>query len=167
VILGHVSNGMPEKVLQMFDTMPVQPDEVIALILFNACATVADPRAVKLGKMMLTQPPATFFDNSILMNSATDMLMKFGEVQEAEDLFSRMKKPDAASYGVMMNVYNINGLPERALDLFDQASAMLNASLYTIMYSTCTALSNDTAITLGKRLLSRMSKMFEDDLIVM
>jgi pentatricopeptide repeat protein len=165
--VGYVFNEMPEKVLQMFNTMPVQPDEVIATILFNACAKVADPRAVKLGKMMLTQPPATFFDNSILMNSATDMLMKFGEVQKAEDLFSRMKKRDAASYGVMMNGYNLNGLPEKALELFDPASSMLKANLYTIMYSTCATLSNDKAITSGKHLLDKMPKTLNENLIVM
>jgi pentatricopeptide repeat protein len=167
VIIGYVFNGMPVKVLQMFDTMPVQPDEVIITILFNACAKVADPRAVELGNRMLTQPSAAFFDNSILMNSATDMLMKFGEVQKAEHLFACMKKRDPASYGVMMNGYNINGLPEKALDLFDQASSMLKASLYTIMYNTCATLSNERAITLGKRLLDGMPTTLNDNLIVM
>jgi pentatricopeptide repeat protein len=166
LIVGYVFNGMPEKVLQMFDRMLVQPDEVIATILFNACAKVADPHAMKLGKIMLTQLPAAFFKNSILMNSATDMLMKFGEVQEAEHLFSRMKKRDAAAYGVMMNGYNINGLPEKALYLFEQATSTLNAKLYTIMYSTCAALSNDRAITLGKQLLNNMPQIFKEDLIV-
>jgi PPR repeat len=102
VIVGYVVNGMPEKVLQMFHTMPVQPDEVIAIILFNACAKVADPRAVKLGKMMLTRPSAAFFENHILMNSATDMLMKFGEVNEAEQLFKKIKRKNSIVYGTMM-----------------------------------------------------------------
>jgi pentatricopeptide repeat protein len=158
---------MPEKVLQLFERMSVQPDEVIGTIVFNACARVADPRAVKLGKRILTQLPAAFFNNSILMNSATDMLMKFGDVQEAESLFSQIKQPNAAVYGMMMNGYNINGLPEKALDLFDQAASMLNASLYTIVYSTCAALSDDRAITLGKQLLRSMPNIFKDDLILM
>jgi pentatricopeptide repeat protein len=158
---------MPEKVLQMFDRMSVQPDEVIAIILFNACAKIADPRAVKLGKMMLTQPPVAFFDNSILMNSATDMLMKFGEVQQAERLFSQIKKRDSASYGVMINGYNINGTPEKALDLFDQASSMLDAKMYTILYSTCATLSNDRAITHGRRLLDKMPTTLNNNLFVM
>jgi hypothetical protein len=102
IILGYIFNGMPEKVLQMFDTMSVKPDEVITIILFNACAKVADPRAVKLGKMMLTQPPAVFFENHILMNSATDMLMKFGEVNEAEQLFKKIKRKNSIVYGAMM-----------------------------------------------------------------
>jgi pentatricopeptide repeat protein len=166
MILGYVFNGMPEKVLHMFDRMTVQPNEVIATILFNACAKVADSHALKLGQIMLTQLPVAFFDNHIVMNSATDMLMRFGDVKEAERLFSHMKKRDAASYGVMMNGYNINGLPDRALDLFDQASSMLNANLYTIMYTACATLSDDRAVTFGKRLLNKMPKILNENMIV-
>jgi pentatricopeptide repeat protein len=177
---------MPEKVLEMFDTMSVQPDEVIGTILFNACAKVADPRAMKLGKRMLTQPPAAFFDNSILMNSATDMLMKFGEVHEAEQLFKKIKRKNSIVYGAMMQghterilscnqvslyLYSLgyitNNMPMKALDLYNEASSMLDANLYAILYSACAGLSNERAITLGKQLLDKMPKMFEDNLIVM
>jgi predicted Zn-dependent protease len=89
-------------VLQMVDRMSVQPDEVIATILFNACAKVNNSHAVKLGKTVLSQLPVAFFDNHILMNSATDMLMKFGEVNEAEKLFKKIKRKNAIVYGAMM-----------------------------------------------------------------
>jgi predicted Zn-dependent protease len=93
---------MPEKVLQMINTMSVQPNEVIATILFNACAKVADPHAVKLGKTVLNQLPAAFFDDDILINSATDMLMKFGDVNDAQKLFKKIKRKNAIVYGTMM-----------------------------------------------------------------
>jgi pentatricopeptide repeat protein len=166
-IVGYVFNRMPSKVLHMFDRMPVQPNEVIITILFNACAKVADPHSIELGKRVLNQLSAAFFEDQILANSAIDMLMKFGEVKEAERLFSCMKKPDAASYGIMVNGYNINGLPEKALDLFDQVSSALNANMYINIYSACAALSNQRAIKLGKQLLHNMPKMFEVDSIVM
>jgi pentatricopeptide repeat protein len=158
---------MPEKVLQIFDRMSVQPDEVIAIILFNACAKVADPHAMNVGKRVLNQLPAAFTENKILVTAAIDMLMRFGDVGHAEYLFSKLKKRDAASYGGMMSGYNINGLPEKALDLFDQASSMLDANLYTVMYSTCANLSNDRAITLGKQLLGGMPHVFKNELIMM
>jgi pentatricopeptide repeat protein len=119
---------MPEKVLQMFDRIPVQPNEVIATILFNACAKVADPHSKESGKRTLNRLPAAFFEDQILATTAIDMLMRFGDVEEAERFFSQIKKRDAANYGVMMNGYNINDLPEKALDLFHQASCMLNAN---------------------------------------
>jgi hypothetical protein len=93
---------MPEKVLQMFDTMSVQPNEVIATILFNACAKVADSHAINVGRRVLNRLPAAFIEKQILANSATNMLMKFGEVEEAEKIFKQIKKKNAILYGAMM-----------------------------------------------------------------
>jgi hypothetical protein len=104
-IVGYVFNGMPEKVLQMFDTITVQPNQVIATILFNACAKVADAHAMNVGKRMLDQLPAIFTEDHILMNSATDMLMKFGEVEEAEKIFKKIKRKNSIVYGAMMQGY--------------------------------------------------------------
>jgi predicted Zn-dependent protease len=100
---------MPEKVLKMFDTMSVQPNEVIATILFNACAKVADPHAINIGRSVLNQLPAAFIEDQILVNSATDMLMKFGEVEEAEKIFKRIKRKNSILYGAMMQGHR-NGL---------------------------------------------------------
>jgi pentatricopeptide repeat protein len=158
---------MPMKALGLYNEASSMLDTNLYAILYSACAGLSNERAITLGKQLLSSMPKIFEDDSIVMGSAIHMLMKFGEVREAERLFSQMKKPGATSYGVMMNGYNINGLPERAFDLFDRASSMLNANLYTIMYSTCATLSNETAITLGKQLLSSMPKIFEDDSIVM
>jgi hypothetical protein len=93
---------MPEKVLQMADGMSLQPNEVIATILFNACAKVTDLHTVKLGKTVLSQLPTEFFDDHILINSAADMLMKFGEVNDAEKLFKKIKRKNAIVHGTMM-----------------------------------------------------------------
>jgi pentatricopeptide repeat protein len=167
VIIGYVFNGMPEKVLQMVDRMSVQPDEVIATILFNACAKVNNSHAVKLGKTVLSQLPAVFFEDQILVTAGIDMLMRFGHVEDAEHLFLQTKRQNVFSYGVMMNGYNINDLPTRALDLFLEFSDIPNANMYTTIYTTYAALSDERAITSGKRLLEKMPKIFKDDLIVM
>jgi pentatricopeptide repeat protein len=167
MILGYIFNGMPEKVLQTIGTMSVPPDGVIAIMLFNACSKITDPHAIDLGKRVLNQLPAAFLEDQILVTAAIDMLMRFGDVRHAEHLFSTLKRKDAASYGGIMNGYNINGLPEKALDLFDQVSSMLDAKLYTIMYSTCATLLNDRAVTLGKQLLSGMPHVFQKESIVM
>jgi pentatricopeptide repeat protein len=135
--------------------------------MYSACATLSNERVITMGKQLLDEMPETLNNNLIVMGSAIHMLMRFGEVQEAERLFSRIEKPDEASFGVMTNGYNLSGLPEKALDLFDQVSSMPNAKLYIIMYSTCVTLSSDRAITLGRQLLNGMAQVFEDDVIVM
>jgi hypothetical protein len=102
IILGYIFNGMPERVLQMISAMSVQPDEVIAILLFNACAKTADPLAMNIGKHVLNQLPTAFFENQKLVSAATDMLMKFGDVKEAERLFHTAKKKSVVLFGAMM-----------------------------------------------------------------
>jgi pentatricopeptide repeat protein len=64
------------------------------------------------------------------------MLMKFGEVQEAERLFSQIKQLNAASYGVMMNGYNMNSEPRKCLKLFEKVKRqkiMIDERIYVIL----------------------------------
>jgi pentatricopeptide repeat protein len=164
---GYNINGLPEKAFDLFDRASSMLNANLYTVMYSTCAALSDDRVIMLGKQLLEKMPKVFEDDLVLMGSAMHMLMKFGEVQEAEGLFSRLKKRDAASYGVMMNGYNINGLPEKALDLFDRAASLLNANLYTIMYSTCAILSNKRAITLGKQLLRSMPMILKDDSAVM
>ena len=118
--IGYISNDMPAKVLELFDQMPMKPDRVTITLLFNACGKLADARAVKLGKDVLGQVPAVFLENHVLVNSAIDMLMRFGDVPFAERLFSQMKKRDAYAYGTMLNGYKLNDEPRKCLRLFDE-----------------------------------------------
>jgi pentatricopeptide repeat protein len=92
---------MSQKVLQHFNEMSVTPSAVTVTILFNACAKLADDAAMKLGKHVLCRLPTASFDDHILANSAIDMLMKFGEVNNAEHLFQSMKKKSVVTYGAM------------------------------------------------------------------
>jgi pentatricopeptide repeat protein len=154
---------MPMKALDLYNEASSMLDANLYTILYSACAGLSNERAITLGKQLLSSMPKVFEDDLVLMGSAIHMFMKFGEVQEAERVFSQIKQPNAAVYGVMMNGYNINDLPEKALDLFDEVSSMLNANLYTIMYSTCAILSNERAVTLGKQLLRSMPKIVNDD----
>jgi pentatricopeptide repeat protein len=165
--LGYITNNIPMKALDLYNEVSSMLNANLYAILYSACSAATNDRAILLGKQLLDKMPKMLNDNLIVMGSALHMLMKFGEVQEAERLFSQIKQPNASSYGVMMNGYNINDLPEKALDLFDPASSMLNASLYTIMYSTCAALCDDRAITSGKQLLRSMPKIVKDDSVAM
>ena len=115
---GYISNGMPQKVLELFPKMTVEPDRVISTLLFNACAKVATPQAIELGENLLARMPDSYCSNPIVMGSAINMLMRFGRVPLAEDLFSRMKKRDVSTYGVMINGFYLNEQPDRCLQLF-------------------------------------------------
>jgi pentatricopeptide repeat protein len=118
--LGYITNNMPMKALDLYNEASSMLNANLYAILYSACSAASNERAIMLGKQLLDRMPKIFEDDSIVMRSAIHMLMKFGEVHQAEDLFSHMKKRDAASYGVMMNGYNINSEPRKCLKLFDE-----------------------------------------------
>jgi pentatricopeptide repeat protein len=82
---------------------------------------LSDERAITFGKRLLDKMPKMLNNNLVVMDSAIHMLMKFGDVQEAEQLYTSMKKRAAASYGIMMNGYNLNSEPRKCLKLFEEA----------------------------------------------
>jgi pentatricopeptide repeat protein len=119
--VGYITNNMPMKALDLYNEASSMLDANMYAILYSACAGLSNDRAITLGKQLLNKMPKMLKDNLIVMGSAIHMLMKFGEMQEAEFLFSQIKQPNAASYGVMMNGYNINSEPRKCLKLFDEA----------------------------------------------
>jgi PPR repeat len=167
LLLGYITNNMPMKALDLYNQVSSMLNANLYTILYSACSAKSNEKAIMLGKQPLSDMPPTFEDNLIVMGSAIHMLMKFGDVKQAEHLFSKLNKRDASCYEAIMNGYNIYGLPEKALDLFGQASSMLNPKLYSIMYSACAASFDEKAIKSGKRLLDEMPKMLNDNLIVM
>ena len=102
ISIGYIYNEMPAKALELFRGMPMKPDEVIVTLLFNACAKLANADAVKLGNDILKQLTATSLENHTLVNSAIDMLMKFGDVKQAELLFQRSRNKTVVTFGAMM-----------------------------------------------------------------
>jgi pentatricopeptide repeat protein len=93
---------MPEKVVHLFDQMLLKADAVILMLFFNACADLVNEHAKKRGREVLKQLPRALLNNDKLMRSAVDMLMKFGDVDEAEQVFHSMKTKSVFTYAAMM-----------------------------------------------------------------
>lgn len=74
-------------------------------MLFNACAKLCNERSIKIGTEVLHKLPSSFIQNQKLVNSAIDMLMKFGNVNQAESFFEKIKRKSLVSYGTMMQGY--------------------------------------------------------------
>jgi pentatricopeptide repeat protein len=97
-----VKNNLFEEALNLFEEIPFQLDEVQYVIVYNACASLCNERAMTLGKKILEQMPKEFLNNTILVNSIINMLMKFGHVNDAERLFKQVKNKTIVIYGSMM-----------------------------------------------------------------
>ena len=93
---------MPQKVLDLFDTMTIQPNAYTLSVIFSACGQVNSERAKKIGCELMNQMPNEFRNDIVLLNSMLSMLMNFHQVEKAEELFRSMSKKDVFSYGAMM-----------------------------------------------------------------
>lgn len=131
---------MPEKALDLFEKMHLQINSVIYIIVFNACAQMVNDRAIKIGKKILDNLPNNYYDDSVLLTSATDMLMKFGDTESAERIFSLIKNKNIISYGVLMNGFNINREPWKCLKILEimkEKNIIPNEIIWNILIGAC------------------------------
>ncbi|CAF3917738.1 unnamed protein product [Rotaria sordida] len=164
---GYIENQMSEKALNVFKQINIELDNRTYAIVFNACAELANDRAIKIGKKVLGEMPRNFRNDNVVLTSAINMLIKFGDIQNAENLFQSIKKKDIITYGAMMKGYVKNQMSEKALDLIEQIELNLNNVAYTIAFNACTELANDRAMKIGKKLLDQMSENLRNDNVVL
>ncbi|CAF5173922.1 unnamed protein product, partial [Rotaria magnacalcarata] len=160
---GLVTNNVPEKVLDLFDEMKIEPNQFTLSTLFNACAKLCNDRAMKIGKELLAKMPENYRNNKITSTSAIDMLMKFGDVENAERIFRSIKAKDIIAYGAMVKGYVGNETFEKALDLFEKVDIELDNVTYTIVFNACAKLCNDRAMKIGKKLLAKMPENYRNN----
>ena len=118
-VLGYLENDLSENVLDLFEGMSVNADDVIYLIVFSACARLSDERATQIAKKLLKQISKNIADNDILLASAIHMLMRFGDVRHAEELF-QINKNNVTTCRMMMKGYNLNNQPLKSITLFQK-----------------------------------------------
>jgi RNase H-fold protein (predicted Holliday junction resolvase) len=93
---------MCEKALDLFEQMPIKSDDVTYSIIFNACAQLKNDRGQKVGKKLLEEISNKSLTNTIILGSAINMLMRFGDVTQAEKFFQMIKKKNLVICGIMM-----------------------------------------------------------------
>jgi pentatricopeptide repeat protein len=133
---------MFEKTLDLFEEMSFNADEAIRTIVFQACSNLLNDRSKKIGKKLLQQMRNNL-DNDRIPTSAIEMLMKFGDVKSAEDLFREMTTKDIFTYGVMIDGYNQNNQPFKSLKLFEemkQQRIIPNEIIFNLLVGACAQL---------------------------
>ncbi|CAF3973451.1 unnamed protein product [Rotaria sp. Silwood1] len=163
---------MPEKALDLFDTMTIEPDHVTLVVLLNVCAQLASDRAKTIGKKLLQQISNNYQNNNIVLNTAIHMLMKFGDIKSAENIFYSIKNKDNFTFGAMMKGtdfldkfsnfsfilklgYVENEQYEKVFDLYEEMNIKPDDIIYIIVLNACAGLSNYRAMNIGKQILQK------------
>ena len=86
----------------MFDEVSSEANEVLYTIVYSACASLCNERAVQLGNNLIDHMPRKLLSDAVVINSAIHMFMNFGDLANAERLFQGMVNKNVFTYGTMM-----------------------------------------------------------------
>ncbi|CAF5225971.1 unnamed protein product, partial [Rotaria magnacalcarata] len=92
---------MPNQAIDLFYKIE-NPDKIIIMFVFNACASLGTSEALDLTKKTLEKMPKTFYSDSYILCSVLDALMKCGDVKYAESIYKSSTTKALPMYGAMM-----------------------------------------------------------------
>ena len=93
---------MSQRAIDIFKQVN-EPDEILIVLLFNACAQLPSEQSLNLVKNIWEQSQARFLRSDNLLTSVIDALMKCGDVKSAEIVFSESSSQSQYINGAMMS----------------------------------------------------------------
>ncbi|CAF4331181.1 unnamed protein product, partial [Rotaria magnacalcarata] len=143
---GYIKNNLPKKVIDLFNEIK-DPDRVIIILLFNACAQLGTTEELNLIKRILSNIPESLFLEPTLSSPLIHVFMKCGDVTSAKSLFDRSTKKTISMYGAMMKGFIINNSSKQAIDLFNEIKDP-NEIIITLFFNACAQLGTEKELLL-------------------
>lgn len=109
---------MPIKAIELFHQIS-NPDDVIIILLFNACAQLGTNQSLNLVKKISLECPKSFQLNPRYLSSLLDAFIKCKDLVNAEKIFSKVNK-SLINYGNLINGYKKDNNQRKILGLFEQ-----------------------------------------------
>ena len=100
-----MKNHKIQKVIDVYHEIAEDPDEVIIMLLFNACARLGNADTLKLMQKASSIMLRSLRSNPKVLNTQYDALIKCVDLSLAEQIFDTMKRA-VVSYGNLMNAFN-------------------------------------------------------------
>ncbi|UJR24004.1 hypothetical protein I4U23_026969 [Adineta vaga] len=135
---GLIKNNMAEKAIELFSKI-THPGEFQLCLLFSSCAHVRTKQALDFGKKVWSEMSSIHHRNKYILTSAFDMLVKCGDLENAENVFAK-KNRTLKDYGQMMKCYNEHSLPMKTLDLYDKMKdegIEANSIIFLLLIDAC------------------------------
>jgi hypothetical protein len=82
--LGLLENHRAQEAFDLIREMRLVPNEYILTLLFKACSQIGSDQAFEFGKQMLDKVPERFQNETFLLTSALNMLVKSGDTSSGE-----------------------------------------------------------------------------------
>ncbi|CAM4770605.1 unnamed protein product [Rotaria magnacalcarata] len=115
---GFIINNMASKAINIFNQVK-NPDRVLYLLFFNACAQMGTEEEQNLTKKVSSNIPQVFLSDPNLLSSLLDALAMCSDIKTAQSLFERSKIHTLSIYSVMMKGFIVNDMAPKAIDIFN------------------------------------------------
>lgn len=92
---------MADKAITLYKTI-IDPNEIIVILLFNACAQLGTTKELNIIKSVASNIPRIFFSNRYIVTSLIDGYIKCGDIKNAESIFRAIKNKHLETYAAMM-----------------------------------------------------------------
>ncbi|CAF1488053.1 unnamed protein product [Adineta steineri] len=151
-----------KEVLDLFDQqISLRTDITFNLALKAATKLLNHNRGIHIHQQV---PSKLLMENSFIQTSLINFYMECHLIDDANRIFSTIKKKNIFLYTAMLKGYINNNLPEKAVELFEEIPKdEVDEIIITLFLNACTKLSNDYSIKIGKDVLSQLSKSFLRD----
>ncbi|UJR23867.1 hypothetical protein I4U23_026839 [Adineta vaga] len=138
---GFIKNNMAEKAIELFSKI-TNPGEIQLCLLFSSCAHVRTKQALDFGKKVWSQMSSIHHRNKYILTSAFDMFVKCGDLENAENVFTKIKR-EVIDYGQMMTCYNDHSMHMKTIDLYGKMKdedIKPNSIIFLLLIDACAQL---------------------------
>ena len=172
--LGYVANNESTKAIGLFHKTK-DPDSILYILLFNACAQLASAEGLNIIKKVLRTIPKSFHSNDRLTTSLIDALAKCGDIETAQSLFNSTKNKNVQMANAMMKgivlifVFRLqkffhqgfitNNQAQEAISLFYKTKTPDDVA-YVLLFNACAQLGSSEALNIIKKVSSDIPKSF-------
>ncbi|KAJ7541471.1 hypothetical protein O6H91_10G061300 [Diphasiastrum complanatum] len=168
MIAGYAQQGLGKEALALYEQMKqkgVQPENITYVVLLNACARIG---ALEHGKQLHSDIIKSGSESDIVIgNTLVDMYSKCGCIEDAGEVFMKMRERNVVSWTAMITGYVHQGLGKKALYLYEQMkqeNVQPDDVTYVVLLNACASMA---ALEQGKQLHSDIIRSgFESDIAV-
>lgn len=134
MISAYVSNGLPEKGVEIFRQMVSSGIDVDLATIINILMACSDSGNLALGRAVHAYAIKACFDGDIMLcNNVLDMYSKCGDLSNAIQVFEKMGQRSVVSWTSMISGYVREGLSDEAIRLFcEMEKNGVSPDVYTI-----------------------------------
>ncbi|KAF5768934.1 putative tetratricopeptide-like helical domain superfamily, DYW domain-containing protein [Helianthus annuus] len=123
MVMGFSQNGKPREALECFDRMleaRVETDEVTLASVISACAQLGATKYAKWVQDVADRAGLGATDNIVIGSALINMYAKCGCIEEARNVFDKMKNKNVYSYSSLILGLAMHGCAQEAISLFEK-----------------------------------------------